>query len=116
MTDVEILEMTFNDTCTVERSVKEKDPNTGVTVTVNKVIYQNIKCAISKNDNQVVNTTNDVSTLVYNHKLFTSPSYEILEGDTVKVSSMGKISIYLASKGFLYPSHSETIVTYKGRA
>lgn len=114
MTDVEALEMTYLDLCTVERNEKVKDPNTGITSTQKIKIYENIKCALSKSDNQLM-TTDGVGKLSFSHKLFISPNYEILEGDIVTVSSMGKISIYLASKPFYYSSHSETLLSYKER-
>ena len=41
---------------------------------------------------------------------------KLYTGDTVEVTTMGKISIYLASKPFYYSSHSETLLSYKERA
>ena len=113
--DINILEATYFDTCTVERKQKVKNPNTGVTETVLVKVYENIKCALSKIDNQIM-ASGDTGSLIYNHKLFHNPSYEILKGDTVSVNTMGKISVYLASDGFPYPSHTETILTLKERA
>ena len=69
MTDIEILESTYFDKCTIKRKEKIKNPN-----------------------------------------------INLQEGDTVEVSSMGKISNYLASKPFYYSSHSETLLSYKERA
>lgn len=114
MTDIEILEMTYYDTCNVYRLVKEKDPATGVTVTVKKKIYDNLKCSVSKSDNQLM-ATDGVGKLSFSHKLFLNPNYEIVEGDIVEVLSMPKISNYLASKPFYYSSHSETLISYKER-
>lgn len=115
MTDVEALEMTYLDLATVERLEKVKDEKTGVTNTIKNKIYENVKCAVSKSDNQLM-TTDGVGKLSFSHKLFISPNYEILEGDIVTITSMGKISIYLASKPFYYSSHSETLLSYKERA
>ena len=114
MTDIEILESTYFDRCTVKRKEKIKNPNTGVTETVEKIIAENVKCALSKSDNQVM-SGEGVGNLSFNHKLFLNPSIDIKEGDTVEVNRMGKISIYLASKPFYYPSHMEVIVIYKER-
>ena len=55
MTDIEILESTYFDKCTIKRKEKIKNPNTGVTETVEKIIAENVKCALSKKD-----THNDV--------------------------------------------------------
>lgn len=112
----DILEATYFDTCTVERKQKIKNPITGVTETTLVKVYENIKCALSKlnNQNQVMET-GETGKLVYNHKLFHNPKYDLLSGDVVTVNTMGKISVYLATEGFSYPSHTETILTLKGR-
>lgn len=115
MNDIELLEATYFDSCTVKRLQKIKNPNTGITETVEKIIYEDVKCAISKNDNQTISEVDGVGKLSYTHKLFLSPNYEILEGDTILVTSIGKIFSYLASKSYFYPSHSETILTFKDR-
>ena len=114
MTDIEILESTYFDRCTIKRKEKIKNPNTGVTETVEKIIAENVKCALSKKDVPVM-TSDGVGKLAFSHLLFLNPNVELQEGDTVEVSSMGKISIYLASKPFLYSSHSETLLSYKER-
>ena len=114
MTDAEILESTYFDRCNIKRKEKIKNPNTGVTETVDIVIAENVKCALSKSDNQVM-SGEGVGNLSFNHKLFLNPNVDIKEGDIVEVNRMGKISIYLASKPFCYPSHIEVIVIYKER-
>ena len=114
MTDAEILESTYFDRCNIKRKEKIKNPNTGITETVDMVIAENVKCALSKSDNQVM-SGEGVGNLSFNHKLFLNPSIDIKEGDTIEVNRMGKISIYLASKPFYYPSHIEVIVIYKER-
>ena len=115
MTDLEILESTYFDRCTIKRKEKVKNTNTGVTETVEKTIYENVKCALSKNDVQSMQV-DGIGKLSYSHLLFLNPNVDVQEGDTVEVSSMGKISVYLASKPFYYSSHSQTLLTYKDRA
>ena len=56
-----------------------------------------------------------VGNLAFSHLLFLNPNVDVQEGDTVEVTRMGKISIYLASKPFYYSSHSETLLSYKER-
>ena len=114
MTDAELLESTYFDRCNIKIKEKIKNPNTGVTETVDVIIAEDIKCALSKSDNQVM-SGEGVGNLSFNHKLFLNPSIDIKEGDTVEVTVMGKISIYLASKPFFYSSHSETLLSYKER-
>ena len=115
MTDIEILESTYFDKCTIKRKEKMKNPSTGVTETVEKIICENVKCALSKNDVQAMQV-DGMGKLSYSHTLFLNPNVDVQEGDTVEVTSMGKISIYLASKPFYYSSHSETLLRYKKRA
>ena len=115
MTDIEILESTYFDKCTIKRKEKIKNPNTGVTETVEKIIEEDVKCALSKNDVQMM-SSDGVGKLAYSHTLFLNPTINLQEGDTVEVISIGKLSIYLASKPFYYSSHSETLLSYKERA
>lgn len=114
MTDIEILENTYFDKCTIKRKIKTKNPNTGVTETVEEIIAENVKCALSKKDVQTM-SSDGVGKLAFSHLLFLNPSIDIQEGDTVEVTVMGKISIYLASKPFYYSSHSESLLSYKER-
>ena len=115
MTDIEILESTYFDRCTIKRKEKIKNTNTGVTETVEKIICENVKCALSKNDVQSMQV-DGMGKLSYSHTLFLNPNVDVQEGDTVEVTSMGIKSIYLSSKPFIYPSHSQTLLTYKDRA
>ena len=114
MTDIEILESTYFDKCTIKRKEKIKNPTTGVTETVEKIIAENVKCALSKKDTPIM-TSDGVGKLAFSHLLFLNPNIDLQEGDTVEVTTMGKISIYLASKPFHYSSHSETLLSYKER-
>ena len=115
MTDIEILESTYFDKCTIKRKEKIKNPITGVTETKEITIVEDVKCALSKKDIQTMNS-DGMGTLAFSHLLFLNPNINLQEGDIVEVSSMGKISIYLASKPFYYSSHSETLLSYKERA
>ena len=114
MTDIEILESTYFDKCTIKRKEKIKNPNIGVTETVEVIIVEDVKCALSKNDAQAM-TVDGLGKLNYSHLLFLNPNINLQEGDIVEVVSMGKTSVYLASKPFYYPSHSQTLLSYKER-
>ena len=114
MTDIEILESTYFDKCTIKRKEKIKNPITGVTETVEVIIVEDAKCALSKKDIQTMNV-DGIGTLAFSHLLFLNPNINLREGDIVEVTSMGKISNYLASKPFYYSSHSETLLSYKER-
>ena len=114
MTDIEILESTYFDRCTIKRKVKSKNENTGVTETVEKIIAENVKCALSKKDVPIM-SSDGVGKLAFSHLLFLNPNIDIQEGDTVEVTTMGKISIFLASKPLYYSSHTEVIVSCTDR-
>ena len=114
MTDIEILESTYFDRCTIKRKEKIKNPNTGVTETKEVIIAEDVKCALSKKDIQTMNV-DGIGALAFSHLLFLNPNINLQEGDIVEVVSMGKISNYLASKPFYYSSHSETLLSYKDR-
>lgn len=114
MTDAEILEMTFFDTCTIKRRVKQKNHKTGVTENVEIVIAENIKCALSKENTSKI--IGEVGSIVSTHTLFTNPLVDIKAGDIVEVTNeILEKSIYLASKPFYYKSHKETQLTDKDR-
>ena len=115
MTDIEILESTYFDKCTIKRKEKIKNTDTGVTETKEVIIAEDVKCALSTHNNDNAILVDGVGKVVQIHKLFLNPNINLQEGDAVEVSSMGKISNYLASKPFYYPSHSETLLSYKER-
>ena len=116
MTDIEILESTYFDKCTIKRKEKIKNPDTGVTETKEVIIAEGVKCALSKENRINAMSVDGVGKVAEIHKLFLNPNVDVQEGDTVEVTRMGKISSYLASKPFYYSSHSETLLSYKERA
>ena len=116
MTDIEILESTYFDKCTIKRKEKMKNPITGVTETVEVIIVEDVKCALSAHNNDNAISVDGVGKVVQIHELFLNPNINLQEGDIVEVTSVGKISSYLASKPFFYSSHSQTLLTYKERA
>ncbi|EQK39821.1 ribosomal L23 family protein [[Clostridium] bifermentans ATCC 638] len=116
MTEAEILEMTYLDRCTIKRKVKVKNEDTGVTSSELKIIAENVKCALSNKESVVSVIKEDgAGKIVSNNQLFANPNTDIKEGDTVEVTVMGELSIYLASKPFKYPSHLEVFITEKER-
>ena len=106
MTDIEILESTYFDKCTIKRKEKIKNPITGVTETKEVIIVEDVKCALSKKDIQTMNV-DGVGVLAFSHLLFLNPNINLQEGDIVEVASMGKISNYLASKPFHYEKNNK---------
>ena len=115
MTDIEILESTYFDRCTIKRKEKIKNPDTGVTETKEVIITEDAKCALSTHNSDNAMLVDGVGKVMQIHKLFLNPNINLQEGDTVEVSSMGKISVYLASKSFYYSSHMEVIISCTDR-
>ena len=72
MTDIEILESTYFDKCTIKRKEKIKNPITGVTETKEVIIAEDVKCALSKKDIQTMNS-DGIGTLAFSHLLFLNP-------------------------------------------
>ena len=115
MTDIEILESTYFDKCTIKRKEKIKNTITGVTETEEVIIAEDVKCAISTHNRDNTILVDGVGKAVQIHKLFLNPNINLQEGDVVEVSSMGKMSSYLASKPFYYSSHMEVIISCTDR-
>lgn len=112
--DAQILETTYFDICTIKRKEKIKDPDTGITTTIEVVKEKDVKCALSKKDSQIMNQT-EVGNLSYTHLLFIGPNTDILAGDSVEVTSFDITDIFIASKPFRYSSHKEVYLTLKER-
>lgn len=114
MSEAEILELTYFDTCKIIRKVSVKDATTGITSYTEIVIGDNIKCALSRNNSS--NITGEIGSIVSNDTLFINPLADVLPGDTLEVTNeIGEKTIYLASKPHYYKSHKQTPITEKDR-
>lgn len=114
MSEIEILEKTYFDKANIIRKVKEKNKNTGVTELIDKVIYSNIKCAISKGSTSI--NIGDVANTSNSTRLYCNPNYLIETGDKVKVTfENGLESEFITSKPFFYKSHCQCELIEKER-
>lgn len=117
MTDAEILEMTYFDLATCIRKVKVKDKNDGVSKFEDVIVFENMKCALSKKEQAMTLLSGEVGSIVSTHKLFINPNADIQLGDNLEITNgMGSKNIYLASEPFFYQSHKEIPVTSKVRS
>lgn len=117
MTDVEILEMTYFDIAKCIRKVKVKNPNTGVSSFEDVVIFDNVKCALSKKKTASVLLSGEVGSIVSTHELFINPMADVQLGDFLEVTNgMSYKATYLASDVFWYQSHREVALTKKERS
>lgn len=115
MTDIEILESTYFDICTVKRKEKIKDPSTGVTTTVEKVIVEGVKCALSKDKRTNLMNVDGVGNVTESYMLFINPNVDLRSADTVVITSLNGIETFTANKPFTYHSHKECYLTFKER-
>lgn len=108
MTERDILESTYTDTCTIKRHM-EVETEWGETKLVETIVYENVKCAMSKKSISSNNTTQTVSSnnIQYVVMLFISPNIEVLAGDKVFVLHQNKTYDFDAGEGFYYSSHAE---------
>lgn len=115
MNAIKILDKTYFDVATIKRKVKVKDDTTGTTKLVEVVIYENMKCSISKVDNPS-SISHDVQNVDYAHKIFSTPDNILLPGDKVEVKyANGLTDTYECGKPFYYSSHLEVKITLKER-
>ena len=116
MTDIEILESTYFDRFSLFRKEKRKNPNTGITETVEVEVYTQQKCALSKNKITDMLNVDGVGNVAESYNFFTNPNFKLKIGDRLVISSLsGENSFKIASKPFKYPSHQELILSYKDR-
>lgn len=115
--EAQILEQTYFDKCDIIREVKVKDTNTGTTQLEQQIIYEGIKCSLSAKESTRETLEGEIPSIVILNKLFLHPRYEIELGDTIEITLFnGKKDVYLASKPFFYPSHTEIPVKLKERS
>lgn len=115
MNEAQALALTYFDKFTVKRNAKVKDEDTGITSNQLITVVENIQGALSKKDNQVLNTS-DIGSLTYIHELITFPNIDIKKGDTIIVTSANGVDTFTASKPFIYPdSHQEVYLIFKER-
>lgn len=101
-----VIEMTYEDTVTVQRSEKVKKPN-GATEVQWVTKHTDVPCRISQTGlatNTQTDTTNDID---YSSKLFISPLVEIKQGDKLAVTRDGLTREYTAGEPFIYSTHQE---------
>lgn len=116
MTDVEILESTYFDTFSLFRKEKIKNPSTGVTETVEVKVYDNEKCALSKNKITDMLNVDGVGNVVESYNFFSNPRFKLKVGDRLVISSLsGEDAFKIASKPFYYHSHVELVLSFKDR-
>lgn len=109
------LESLYHDSCTVYEYVETENANfsTGFEETV---VYEDIPCRLSYEDNNnagwtYANQTEYADIKGKAIKLFLDCSYEIKAGSKIKVSRLGKDTLFKsAGEAARYPSHQEVVL------
>lgn len=103
------LEMTYEDSMTVERHKTERGQNR-ISKAVTTVVYEGISCALSyeRNRSEQTDTLHKIDS---DAVIFCAPEYELLPGDSITVLRFGKEIVYEAvGRSRLYATHRETDV------
>lgn len=114
MLERKMLERTYYDTVNIYRNVKIKKD--GETKHSRELIYENQKCAISKNSLPANNQSDSVNHINYTVTLFIAPEVKIKQGDLLEIIHMGGENKYIAGEPFVYVTHQEIILEREDRA
>lgn len=105
-----ILALTYEDRMDVYRTKEVTDDETGISDRVEKKIYTNISCALSKKNNPII-TQGEPNNHNVEHVVFCNPEINIENGDRLVITRYKKNTSYIASAPFKYYSHTEIPVT-----
>lgn len=109
MEEADILSSTYSDLCSVYRPYKVK-LTSGESAFLNgvegKLIYISVPCALSSMTGGKPNKTKTTVQASTEYCLFVRPEVDIMQGDTVVVSHLGKTQIMLAGLADRQPSHN----------
>jgi len=109
------IEKTFDSTCAVWRSVKEKQPN-GSTKMVYKEIAKDIPCGVYVFRSEEFDGRRSVQPVTGDYQLYVDLSRDITKGDTVYVTSYGRTIKCVAGMPSRYQSHQEVICRHEDLA
>ena len=114
--EMQIFEKTYDCLMDVYRNTKKEKEN-GKTRFSDELIYEQEKCALSrenKSENTQTDSTNNIS---YTEILFLSPDIKIEQGDTIIVTTKNKEKIkYKSGVPEWFSSHQEIILEREDRA
>lgn len=114
MTEMEVIESTYFDKCTVYRDVEITNEHNETSIDKHAMIYENISCALSKKTLSTTTQTDTVNTITYSLQLFLNPQYIINKGDEIEVTYQNRMIKTVAGQQHVYPSHQEVILKYEG--
>lgn len=118
MSEVQILQETYQDRVSVYRKVHEVDGNIGETREREKLIYDEKPCALSQSKAGAPVRNGATSAVDQDYVIFTDPSVRILDNDRVTVvTEAGERYEGRTGRTFVYArSHGETKLKVEGTA
>ncbi|MEC0310179.1 ABC transporter ATP-binding protein [Paenibacillus lautus] len=108
------IERTYEDSATISRYTKKKDPVSKEEKQVLEPIQEDQACKLSQTGLPRTGQTEDANNLEYDAKLFIAPELEIKQGDVIAVTrkATGRAESYTAGEPFPpYQSHQEVNLT-----
>ena len=104
MTEAEILASTYEHTADIQRPVMVADGNLDYFEL--QTVHANIPCAVSFRQGSTQGETETTQPIRYIATLFVMPNVEVLAGDKVVATIMGRQREFKAGEGVYYPSHA----------
>lgn len=114
MSEADILELTYNDRCSVYRPYTKKEP-TGETKALKgldgMLVYEDKPCSLAKHAGGKLSKIQPAAEAPTEYCLFVRPEVDILPGDFLVVTQLGKTEAYEAGKADRHSSHNNIPVT-----
>lgn len=110
MTEADILELTYDDTCTVYRPTKgvlASGESTFKKGLEGKAVHSDISCSLSSPSGGKLQHQKPVITSDIDYILFVRPEIDIQKTDTVEVLQQGRKIVVEIGRGKYYSSHNE---------
>lgn len=112
MRESEILASTYHDRMDVYRTVMSESSE-HLSETTDKKIGVNVLCELDKGSESLLE--GDVQGVSTSYTVFTQPDVDVLEGDKLIISHLGRVYECVAGMPFKFSSHLDIPVTLKER-
>lgn len=112
MRESDILASTYNDLMNVIR-YEEVEDESHLSEMKEVVKYLDVACELDKESTAYL--TGDIASVVADYTIFTRPNIDVLEGDKLIITHLGRTYEGEAGLPFKYPSHLEVPVSIKER-
>lgn len=112
MTEADILASTYDDICTVYRTVKKIDKY-GESIFKEDTIYENIICALSFSSGGKINQSKSTAITVSDYQLFVRPEIDIQANDKVVVTRLQKEIVFVVGLSDYHVSHNSILLSLK---